>query len=345
MPKAKENLIIGVDIGGTKVAAGLVNSSGDVLMKVRTGMNARGSAAEGLQSVFDAIDGVFRDRRARRAPAIGVSAAGWVDSRRGVLLSAANIPCWRDFPLIAEIKKRYGLPARLGNDANVAALAEAAWGAGAKYDSVFYVTLGTGIGSGFVLRKEIIAGRTGAAGEGGHMSIDFRGPQCGCGKRGCIELYASGTGIARRACERLAHGASRRSKVLALANGKRGAVTSEIVFKAALGGDALAIFVVDEAVEYLAMWLGNIIDLLEPEAIVFGGGMGQRILSYQAAIRRGLEIWAINPRRASVAMVAARFGAESALVGAAAQCLSRAKIWNSRSPHRSIAKVARWRQR
>jgi glucokinase len=335
MPGVKDNLIIGVDIGGTKVAAGLVNSRGEVLMKVRTRMPARGSAAEALQAVFDAIDGVRCDRRAKRARAIGVCVAGWVDSKRGVLWKAANIPGWRDFPLIAEIKKRYGLLARLGNDANAASLAEAAWGSGANFDSVFYLTLGTGIGTGFVLHKEIIAGSTGAAGEGGHMSIDFRGPQCGCGKRGCIEVYASGSGIANRARERLANRPARDSQLFALADGNPERVSSEIVFKAALAGDPIANSVVEEAIERLAMWLGNIVDLLEPEVIVFGGGLGPRILSHQVAIRRGLETWAINPRREKVAMVAAHYGSESALVGAAALCMRRSQIWNPRKSAKS----------
>jgi glucokinase len=286
MPGAKNNVIIGVDIGGTKIAAGLVNAGGEVLMKVRTRMPARGTAAEGLRAVFDAIDGVLRDRRAKRARAIGVSVAGWVDSKSGVLLKAANIPCWRDFPLIAEIKNRYGLPARLGNDANAASLAEAAWGSGANYDSVFYLTLGTGIGTGFVLRREIIAGSTGAAGEGGHMSIDFRGPQCGCRKRGCIELFASGSGIANRARERLANRPARDSKLLALADGNPEAVTSEIVFKAALAGDPIANSIVEEAIARLAMWFGNIVDLLEPEVIA--GSMGGRNSSSQST-RRSLK--------------------------------------------------------
>jgi glucokinase len=335
MPGAKNNVIIGVDIGGTKIAAGLVNAGGEVLRKVRTRMPARGTAAEGLRAVFDAIDGVLRDRRAKRARAIGVSVAGWVDSKSGVLLKAANIPCWRDFPLIAEIKNRYGLPAWLGNDANAASLAEAAWGSGANYDSVFYLTLGTGIGTGFVLRREIIAGSTGAAGEGGHMSIDFRGPQCGCGKRGCIELFASGSGIANRARERLANRPARDSKLLALADGNPEAVTSEIVFKAALAGDPIANSIVEEAIARLAMWFGNIVDLLEPEVIVFGGGLGQRMLSHQAAIRRGLETWAINPQRQQVAMVAAHYGSESALVGAAALCMRRSQVWNPRKSAKS----------
>jgi glucokinase len=335
MPTKKENLVVVVDIGGTKVAAGLVDPSGKLLLKLRTPMVARRSAAEGMQAVFDAVDGVFRDRRAKRASAIGVSVAGWVDSTCGVLLNATNIPCWRDFPLARELKKRYGLPARLGNDANTAALAEAAWGAGAKYDSVFYVTLGTGIGSGFVVHKEIIAGPTGAAGEGGHMSIDFRGPQCGCGKRGCIELYASGTAIAKRARGRLANRVARRSKILALAGGHRDTITSEIVFQAALDGDELANSIVREAIEYLAIWLGNIVDLLEPEVIVFGGGLGQRILSCQRLIRYGWETWAINPRRRQVAMVAARYGSESALVGAAALCMRRSPVWNRQKSAKS----------
>ncbi len=326
-----QNLILAVDIGGTKVAAGLVNSAGEVLQASRTRMVARRSAEEGLQAVFKAIDRVLRGRRARQAFAIGVSVPGWVDSRRGVLLSAANLPCWRNFPLAKKIEGQYKLRTRVGNDGNVAALAEAAWGAGAGYRKMFYVTLGTGIGTGIVLNHRIYDGRTGGASEGGHMTINFRGPRCGCGKRGCIEVYASGPAIARRARERLGKRGSQQSRILALAKGKIAAVTSEMVSKAASAGDALGIEVLEEAADYLAIWLGNIIDLLEPEIIVVGGGVGHLMTSYLGRIRDRLKVWALNPRQDEIPIMDARYGAESALVGAAAMCLSRAQVWGSGS--------------
>ena len=322
--KSKAKAVIGVDIGGTKVSVGLVNSRGEILASSRARMAARGTAEEGLRAVTDAIDGLMRERRAKTARAIGISVPGWVDAARGALLSATNIPCWCDFPLAREIAKRYGLRTRIANDANVAALAEAVWGAGEGHRNVFYVTLGTGIGTGMVTDGRIYEGRTGAAGEGGHVTIDFRGPLCGCGKRGCIEAFASGTAIAKRARQRLAESDAKGSQMLALAGGEIEAVTAEIVSKAAARGDGLAREVLTEAAERLAIWLGNIIELLEPDVIVIGGGVGHLMMSRAGQIRESLETWAINPRWREIPVVEAKYGPESAMVGAGALCLPRA---------------------
>ena len=314
----KPELRIGVDIGGTKISAGVVDSAGKILTKVRTPMAARRSAEEGLQAVVECLNLLMRNPRVKRAASIGISVPGWVDTARGSLLSATNIPCWRDFPLAREIEKRYGLPTRIANDAKVAALAEALWGAGKGYRNVFYVTVGTGIGTGMVLDGRIYEGRTGAAGEGGHTTIDFNGPQCACGKRGCIEAYASGTAIGKRARERMKETAAADSPMLALAGGTREAVTSEIVAKAAEQGDSLALDVLHEAAERVAIWLGNIIELLEPDIIVVGGGVGHLMMTYSKAIYKALEDWAINPRWKLIPIAEAKYGAESAMVGAAA---------------------------
>src|SRR5512146_1638927 len=263
MPKA-EQVVLGVDIGGTKAAAGLVNASGEVLLTARRRMVVNKSAEDGLRSVIEAIEAVLANRRARSVSAVGISVPGWVDSQRGVLLSATNLPCWRNYPLAEKIQQRYKLPTCLANDANVAALAEAVWGAGVGYRNLFYVSLGTGIGTGLVLQDRLYYGRTGAAGEGGHMTIDFSGPQCACGKRGCIEMYASGTAVAKSARKRLAAHGSSKSLMLELAGGHVDSVTAETVGEAALAGDVLANSIMREAAEHLAIWLGNIIDLLEP---------------------------------------------------------------------------------
>jgi glucokinase len=320
-----ENPVLAVDIGGTKVAAGLLDRSGKILLTRRTPMSARGTAAEGLQSVFRALDAVRRDRRARNARAIGVCLPGWVDARRGTLVSAANIPCWREFPLRREIEKYSGLPVRIANDANAGALAEARWGAGAGAKIVFYVTLGTGIGTGLVINGRIYSGRAGGATEGGHTTIDLRGPNCGCGKRGCIEMYASGTAVGRRARDLLAKsaasatgGSKRRSQMLAFADGKMEAVTAQIVAKAAAAGDTQAREILEEAADYFAVWLGNMIDLLEPGVIVIGGGFSAVMMSEVGRIYQKLENWAGNPRARETQIVPARYGSESALVGAAA---------------------------
>ncbi len=310
-------LLLGVDIGGTKVVAGLADARGKIVLTARAPMAARGTPEKGLDSVFAALDAVFRDPLTRRVRRIGVSVPGWVDSARGVLTRAANIPCWRSFPLARRIERRYRMPVFIGNDANLAALAEAVWGAGRGYRSVFYVTLGTGVGTGIVLDGRVYSGRTGAASEGGHVSIDFRGPLCGCGKRGCIETYISGTAIARCARTRLRSPAVRSSLLFRLSQGKISSVTTEIVARAAARRDSLALEILHESADRFAIWLGNMVDLLEPDVIVVGGGMGKLMLSFSPRIRRALGSWSVSPRYREIPIVAARYGAESALAGAA----------------------------
>lgn len=317
--RASEELVLGVDIGGTKVAVGLVNTRGEVLHASRAPMLVHGSAEQGLRAVCEAINAVIVHAAAKKVEAIGLCSPGSVDSKTGTVLRTANLPCWRNFPLARRIEKHYHLPTRLINDANAAALAEARWGAGKGQASVLYVSLGTGIGTALILAGRIHEGSTGGAGEGGHVTINFRGPLCGCGKRGCVELYASGTAIAKRA-RRLLHSADGKdSRMLKMAAGDVSGVTTEIVSKAAAGGDRLAKKIMDEAAGYLAIWLGGMIDLLEPEVIIFGGGLGAVMLSYRDQIQQKLEMWAINPQWRKVRIVSASFGPESALVGAAAQ--------------------------
>src|SRR5437763_16004322 len=144
------------------------------------------------------------------SPRIGICAPGPLDPRTGVVLNPPNVTCWRSYPLAAEIARRYGGSVKLENDAKSAGLAEALWGAGRGYRNVFYTCIGTGIGAGILFDGCIYHGRTGAASEAGHLVIDYHGPVCGCGTKGCIEALASGTAIARKARARLSRSEERR---------------------------------------------------------------------------------------------------------------------------------------
>jgi glucokinase len=314
-----------VDIGGTKVAAGLVDAEGTILFQTRVAMPARGSAAEGFGAVQSVIEAVFAARPEARSSltGIGICAPGPLDPLTGVILNPPNVPCWRNFPLAAEVQRVFGLAARVDNDGNAAAQAEAIWGAGVGYRNVFYATLGTGIGTGIVFDRKIYHGRTGSAAEGGHVTIDYNGPKCGCGKRGCIEALCSGPAIARRARERLA--ASHRvgsgqaeSKLMALAGGNVDNVTAEIVADAFRQGDLLATDVLRETADFLVIWAGNIIDLLEPDVFVFGGGVAQLMSGFFGRIREQLPKWCVNQRCAEMPMVLAKYGADAGIAGAAA---------------------------
>jgi glucokinase len=313
---------LGVDIGGTKVAAGLVNSEGKILFHTRVPMPAHGTAAAGFAAVQSAIEAVFAahpDSRSRLT-GIGICAPGPLDPKTGVILNPPNVPCWRNFPLAAEVQRVFGLSARVDNDGNAAALAEAIWGAGVGHRNVFYATLGTGIGTGIVFDRRIYHGRTGSAAEGGHVTIDYHGPVCGCGKRGCIEALASGTAIARRARERLEKLRESSPKMLALARGDVNAVNAEIVAEAFQQGDPLAAHVLQETADFLAIWAGNIIDLLEPDVFIFGGGLAPLMSGFFPRIREQLPNWCVNQRFAEIPMVLAHYGSDAGIAGAAALC-------------------------
>jgi glucokinase len=308
---------IGVDIGGTKVAAGLVDATGAITHKVRVPMVSAGTAAAGFGAVTAAIEAVFAAAPEARASVngIGLCSPGPLDPLRGVVINPPNLPCWRGFPLAAEIEHAFSVPARVDNDANAAGLAEVLWGAGQGYVNVFYATLGTGIGAGIILDRKIHHGRTGSAAEGGHVTIDYRGPRCGCGKFGCIEALASGPAIARLAQASIAGGAP--SRILELAGGLD-AIRAEHVAQAFSEGDRIAKTVLDEIALLLTVWLGNIVDLLEPECIVVGGGMAQMMCPYFEQISATLPKWSINQRAAEIPLVLARYGADAGIAGAAA---------------------------
>ena len=314
---------IGVDVGGTKVAAGFVDAQGEIHQHTRVPMNSRGTAEEGLAAVTGAIDELLKlSSEANSAPRrIGICAPGPLDPRTGVVLNPPNVTCWRDYPLAAEIARRYGGPVKLENDAKSAGLAESLWGAGRGYRNVFYTSIGTGIGAGILFDGRIYHGRTGAAGEAGHMVIDYQGPVCGCGKKGCIEALASGTSIAKRARARLLEAAGRKSAMLELASGQIEAVTSEIVGRAYEAGDSLAKDILLETVQLVTIWIGNIVDLLEPDVIIFGGGVAGMLNPFFGEIRGGLPAWCMNKRCVEIPIVPARYGVESGIAGGAALCM------------------------
>jgi len=310
-------LTIGVDIGGTKVAAGLVDSSGEIACRSRVPMITQETAEAAFLCVKAAIDEVFvQEPEARnRVQGIGVCSPGPLDPFQGVVLNPPNLPCWRNYPLAAEIERAFSIPTRVDNDANAAGLAEAIWGAGKGYKRVFFSIVGTGVGTGVCFDHQIYYGRTGTGPEGGHVTINFQGPRCGCGKLGCIEAYASGPNIARRAQARLVAGG--KSRILALA-GSLDAVRTEHVGQAYAEGDSLAAEILNETAHYLTIWLGSIVDLLEPDVMVIGGGVAELMSSFFPGMSANLPTWCVIKRAGEIPLVLARFKNDAGLIGAAA---------------------------
>src|SRR5258708_2813875 len=315
-------LIIGVDIGGTKVAVGLVDSSGKIVTQERRPMVATSGPEPALQAVTAAIASLAGESLAPPGVGIhgiGICAPGPLDPHTGVVINPPNLPCWRNFPLASRVAELYHVPVKVDNDANAAALAETRWGAARGFRYVFYATIGTGIGSGIVLNGRIYHGNTGSAGEGGHVSIDYRGPVCNCGKRGCVEILASGKASGVRARAKLAAQPSH-SAILDLAHGDLAAVTSEFVGQAFAVGDPLAREILLETVEVLTPWLGNIVDLLDPDVLVMGGGVAAMLKPFFGEIKNRLPGWCVNPSAAEIPLVMAHYGADAGIAGGAALC-------------------------
>ena len=314
MIEETSDVILGVDVGGTKIAVGLVDRDGTILTQTRTPMIGNGTPEAGLQAVISAIDSVVWGNKVR---SIGICAPGPLDPETGVVLNPPNLPCWRNFPLAMKVADKFHMRVKVDNDANAAALAETRWGAARGYRYVFYATIGTGIGTGIVFDGRIYHGSTGSAGEGGHVSIDYRGPLCSCGKRGCIEILAAGPAIAARARTKLG-GALSRSLILDLVNGDVAAVTSELVGQAYAAGDPLARQILLDTVEVLTPWLGNIVDLLDPDVLVMGGGVAAMLKPFFDDIKKRLPAWCVNPRAAEIPLVMAHYGADAGIAGGAA---------------------------
>ncbi len=262
---------IAVDIGGTQIRAALCDSEGKIHRRVADLTRVHEGPDAVMRRIERAIDQVWP----ADAPvvAIGVAAPGPLDPWSGVILGAPNIPGWKDYPLRDIIQRRFGLPTVVGNDANLAAMAEQRFGAGRGKANLVYLTVSTGIGGGIVVNDELLLGAHGLAGEIGHIKIEPHGPPCGCGDRGCLEALASGTAIAREAQRRIRAGES--SRILDLAAGHPDAITAKMVSQAAHMGDSLAVEVFRQAGTYLGIGLVTLLHLFDPGIVVIGGSVSK----------------------------------------------------------------------
>ncbi|MCW2569618.1 MAG: glucokinase [Mycobacterium sp.] len=261
-------LTIGVDVGGTKVAAGLVDEAGTIVAKTRHHTPSQDPAQ--VQAVIaSAVRELATDHD---VVAVGIGAAGLVDAARSTVLFAPNL-AWRNEPLRAAIEQRCGLPVVVENDANAAAWGEARFGAGRAEPYVVMVTVGTGLGGGIILDGALYRGRLGIAAEIGHLILEPYGRRCGCGNRGCWERYASGSALVREAQELATISPVIASRLLELVGGRAEAITGLAVMQAAQEGDEAAL----EAFRVVGRWLGHgmatLAAVLDPGVFVIGGGV------------------------------------------------------------------------
>jgi glucokinase len=290
--------IIGIDIGGTKVAGGLVTPKGRLIKAAVVPTRAAEGFKISFGQVVSLIAGLVQEAGGKeKIIGIGICAPGPINPKTGTVINPPNLPGWRNIQLERKIHRHFGLPAKVENDANAAGLAEALFGAATGYRDVFYVTVSTGIGTGIIINNRIYHGKNGVAGEGGHISIDYKSPyRCGCGTLGCIEALAAGPGMVRRTRVKLEQQHTLPSLLREMTGGHLSRLTPRMIQEAARAHDPVAQSIIDETGFFLGVWLAGMITLLDPEAIVIGGGVSQIGRPLFKKIRETIPQYTINRR-------------------------------------------------
>ncbi|WP_411292878.1 ROK family glucokinase [Streptomyces sp. CBMA123] len=306
---------IGVDIGGTKVVAGVVDGEGKVLEKLRTDTPHKSRSARVVEDVIVELVLELADRH--DVHAVGIGAAGWVDAERSRVLFAPHLN-WRNEPLQQALSERLRFPVIVENDANAAAWAEWRFGAGRGEDHMVMLTLGTGIGGAVVRDGYVDRGKYGLAGEFGHMQVVPGGHRCPCGNRGCWEQYSSGNALVRDARELVAEESPVVQPLLARAGGTVEGITGPLVTEAAQDGDPTATELLYEVGTWLGVGIANLAAALDPGRFVIGGGVSEAgdllIGPARDTFRRTLTGRGFRPE---ATIVHAALGNEAGLVGAA----------------------------
>ena len=312
----------GIDLGGTKILVLITDEQGSVLGEERVPT----LAAQGPDAVITRIVEAVRAAAAHARVAVpdirvaGVSAPGPINSAEGDITDPPNLPGWHNVRLARVLHEQLGVPAVLENDANCACVGEHQFGAGRGYRHLLYVTISTGIGGGVIIDDKLYAGASGAAGEVGHMGVAMSGPTCGAGHVGCLEAFASGTAIARRAREMIAAGGLPRTARLAEHDPPLSART---VYLAGQQGEAAAAAIITEAGRYLGVGLASMINAFNPQAIVLGGGltnMGDALLGPAIEVARTRSF---AQSFMDVRIVESELGDNAAALGAVAVARSR----------------------
>jgi len=306
-----EKYLGAVDLGGSKILSVVAQGDGH-----RLGEDRRPTDAEaGPDAVLERIVGSLTEALATAGlgqgdlAAVGICSPGPCDVDAGVISSAPNLPGWRDVSICRYLEERLGVPTRLENDANAAALGEHVYGAGRGCRHLIYMTVSTGIGGGLIINGRLYRGATGVAGELGHMTIEPDGPLCGCGNRGCLEALVSGTAIAARGEEIVAQGGS------ALLAQEQGEVTAETVSRAADQGDIACQGVIRRAGYYLGIGLASYVNIFNPEVIIIGGGLAKVGDLLLAPARAEMEARAMREALKAVQLRPAELGDYDGVMG------------------------------
>lgn len=315
---------IGVDIGGTKIEMSIIDSNGQVVERLRKSTDVHGGYAAIEKQIVEGVT-ELKKKKESKPVGVGVGVAGQIDSERGIVHFAPNIPNFQNLPLQEHLSNQFNLPVAVLNDVRAATWGEWMHGAGKGCDDFVCIFLGTGIGSGIVSNGQMLKGYTNSAGEIGHMTIDLYGPSCTCGNRGCFEALAGGWAIGRSAKEAVLSSPVAAKPLLQLVQGDEEALTAKIVIEAAKKGDPLAQELIDKVFEAIVAGSVSVINAFNPKRLIFGGGLADGLAVVVDVVDAAVRGRALKVATDSLEIVPAQLGNQAGVIGAASYVMHQMK--------------------
>lgn len=311
---------IGIDLGGTNIAAGITDENGSIIVKYSSKTNVDKPFEELVADIADAGKKAVEAAGLQMSDisAVGMGTPSCINPQTNLLVHANNLN-WQNVPLYEELKKHFSVPVFIRNDAACAALGEAVNGAAANYDNAVMITLGTGIGSGIILNKQIFNGCDDMGAEIGHMKLVYNGRTCTCGQKGCFEAYASAAALINQA--KAAARVNPQSMMNDMCGGDLSVMNAKIPFDAAKQGDMTAESVVEKYIDYLAAGLSSVIALFRPQAVIIGGGVSAEGDYLVKPLKKSLYDCTFSAEQIDIPeILAAKLGNDAGIIGAAMLC-------------------------
>jgi glucokinase len=315
MKTENSNMVVGVDIGGTTIKAGIVTAAGSILYQNKFPTLADQGPKAVLKQINEAILDAIDKSGHQTMTAIGIGCPGVVDDA-GVVKAPPNFIDWDEVPLKRELSELFpGIPIEVENDANAAAIAESKFGAGLHHPNFLFVIWGTGVGGGIILNHKIFRGPSGGAGEIGHITIDYNGPQCNCGNVGCVEAYVGQRYLSQRSAQKLRNHPE--SRILQLVGGDFSKIEPVYISQAAHDGDPVAREILVEAGQLLGIGLASVMNIMDLRISIIGGGISAAGDFVMQAVQDSVARHVLKPLRSDIRVLPAQLGNNAGLLGAA----------------------------